>query len=226
MKKYYLIRVIYENRDCFLIWYSDIEDAFLVYEQKLLMFKNLNDVKRFAEKQVFLLEEEITVYDFSNIIDLINHIELSQNCHKLFDAWNFFSDLAKALNKVFIGDSEEEFIMDIYDKLFYGSNLKVLKRDEEYHPTFDYEEKQKCVSVFLNGLSMLDKEFNIAIEWLLSTQEQKIASIETFQQNSKKFIEETARIDSEVADVINQRKDDFYEQYNLFEAGIWKNRMG
>ncbi len=40
------------------------------------------------------------------------------------------------------------------------------------------------------------------------TQEQKIASLETFQQNSEQFIEETARIDSDVADVINQRKDD------------------
>ena len=46
------------------------------------------------------------------------------------------------------------------------------------------------------------------------TQEQKIASLETFQQNSEQFIEETARIDSDVADVINQRKDDFYEEYS------------
>lgn len=164
MKKYYLVRVIYKNRDFFLIWYSDIEDAFLLFEQKILIFQNINDVKKIVEKQNLLLEEEITVYDLSNIIDLINHIELSENCHTLFNAWNFFGDLAKALNKVFIGDSEEELIMDIYDKLFYGSNLKELKNDDEYHPTFDYEEKQKCVSVFLNGLSMLDEEFNIVIK--------------------------------------------------------------
>ena len=164
MKKYYLIKVIYENKDFFLIWYSDMEDVFLLLNQKKLIFKNLNDVKKFIEKQDFLLEEEITVYDFSNIIDLINHIELTESCHTLFNAWNFFSDLAKTLNEVFIGDSEEELIMDIYDKLFYGCNLKELKIDEEFHPTFDYEEKQKCVSVFLNGLSILDKAVNIAIE--------------------------------------------------------------
>ena len=161
MKKYYLIRVIYENKDCFLIWYSNGEDGFLLLEQKILMFKDLNEIKKYAEKQGFLLETEITVYNFSNIIDLINNIKLSENCHTLLDAWNFFSDLAKTLNEVFIGDSEEELIMDIYDKLFHGSNLKVLKRDEEYHPTFDYEERQKCVSIFLNGLSILDRQFNI-----------------------------------------------------------------
>ena len=164
MKKYYLIKVIYRNREFFLIWYSDIEDTFLLHEQKLLMFKNLKDIKIFAEKQGFLLEEEITVYDFSNIIDLINHVELSENCCTLFAAWNFFSDLAKSINEEFVGDSDEELILNIYDKLFYGCNLKALKRDEEYHPKFDYEEKQKCVSVFLNGLAMLDKEFNIVIE--------------------------------------------------------------
>ena len=53
MKKYYLIKVVYGNREFFLIWYSDIEDAFLLHEQKLLMFKNLKDIKNFAEKQGF-----------------------------------------------------------------------------------------------------------------------------------------------------------------------------
>ncbi len=55
------------------------------------------------------------------------------------------------------------------------------------------------------------------------TQEQKIASLEMFQQNSEQFIEETARIDSDVADVINQRKDDFYEEYYYLKPECEKN---
>ncbi len=55
------------------------------------------------------------------------------------------------------------------------------------------------------------------------TQEQKIASLETFQQNSEQFIEDTARIDSDVADVINQRKDDFYEEYYYLKPECEKN---
>ncbi len=55
------------------------------------------------------------------------------------------------------------------------------------------------------------------------TQEQKIASLETFQQNSEQFIEDTARIDREVADVINQRKDDFYEEYYYLKPECEKN---
>ena len=57
------------------------------------------------------------------------------------------------------------------------------------------------------------------------TQEQKIASLETFQQNSEQFIEDTARIDSDVANVINQRKDDFYDKYNYLKPDYEKGKL-
>ncbi len=57
------------------------------------------------------------------------------------------------------------------------------------------------------------------------TQEQKIASLETFQQNSEQFIEDTARIDSDVADVIKQWKDDFYDKYNYLKPDYEKGKL-
>lgn len=55
------------------------------------------------------------------------------------------------------------------------------------------------------------------------TQEEKAASLEAVQQNSEQFIEDTARIDSEVADVIRQRKNNFYEQYNYLKPECEKS---
>ena len=55
------------------------------------------------------------------------------------------------------------------------------------------------------------------------TQEEKITSLETFQQKSEEFIENTARVDSEVAEVIRQRKDDFYKQYYYLKPKCEKN---
>ena len=55
------------------------------------------------------------------------------------------------------------------------------------------------------------------------TQEEKITSLEAFQQKSEEFIENTARVDREVAEVIRQRKDDFYEQYNYLKPKSEKN---
>lgn len=145
-----------------MIWYSDNEDGFLLLKQKLLMFVSVDEAKSFAEKQGVLLEAEITVYDFSNVIGLINRIESSESCNMLTNAWNFFSDLAKSLKEDFIGDSNEGLTIDIYNKLFYGSNLNVLKKDDEdYHPIFDDEETKKCMSIYYNGLSLLDKQFDV-----------------------------------------------------------------
>lgn len=57
------------------------------------------------------------------------------------------------------------------------------------------------------------------------TQEQKAASLETFRQGSERFIEDTARIDSDVADVINQRKGDFYDKYNYLKPDSEKGKL-
>lgn len=161
MRSYYLIRVIYKRKSIFLIWYSDNEDGFLVSEQGLLMFTGIGEAKSFAKKREILLESEVTVYDFSNVIELIKGIDCSENCHILINIWNFFSDLAKSINERFIGDFDDGLTIDIYNKLFYGINLKALKKDDkEYHPVFNEEEIQRCISIYDNGLSILDRQFD------------------------------------------------------------------
>ena len=67
------------------------------------------------------------------------------------------------------------------------------------------------------------------IQTSTQTQEQKIASLETFSQNMEDFITEVVRVDSDVADVINQLKSDFYTQYNHLkpecEKGIFEQMV-
>ena len=55
------------------------------------------------------------------------------------------------------------------------------------------------------------------------TQEEKADSLDTFNQNMERFIEDTVRIDNEVADTIRQRKDDFYEQYHYLKPACEMN---
>lgn len=153
----YLTKLIYKNIDVFLIWYSDDQDGFLLHQQKLLMFQNYIDAKAFVKEQGICLEDEMAIIDLSKINDFINNINLSESCSNLINIWNFFADLANSLSEDFVGNHEEEFVIDIYRKLFYGSNLPVL-RNEEYHPVLSDEEKQKCKEIFLNGLSIVDKQ--------------------------------------------------------------------
>lgn len=55
------------------------------------------------------------------------------------------------------------------------------------------------------------------------TQEEKADALDTFNQNMGQFIEDTVRIDNEVADMVRQRKDDFYEQYHYLKPACEMN---
>lgn len=159
MAKYYLTKIIYNGLTYFLIWYSNDEDGFLLFDQQLLVFFSVEEANTFADKEHIIFEKGITVFDLSEIIELINNVEISQNCRILIDIWHFFSDLSKSLNEEFIGDYNDEEIIYIYNKLFYGSNLELLK-NEEYHPSFNVDEKHKCWEIFESGLSILNKYLN------------------------------------------------------------------
>ncbi len=54
------------------------------------------------------------------------------------------------------------------------------------------------------------------------TQEQEITSLENLSNNIKQFTSDVNRIDMDVADVINQRKDDFYNEYNYLKPDFEK----
>lgn len=89
-------------------------------------FFSVEEANTFADKEHIILKGNNS-FDLSEIIELINNVEISQNCRILIDIWHFFSDLSKSLNEEFIGDYNDEEIIDIYNKLFYGSNLELLK---------------------------------------------------------------------------------------------------
>ncbi len=55
------------------------------------------------------------------------------------------------------------------------------------------------------------------------TQEQEITSLENLSNNIEQFTSDVNRIDMDVADVINQRKDDFYNEYNYLKPDSEKN---
>ena len=158
--KHYLTEVVYDKKRYFMIWYSGDEDGFLLSDQRLLVFPSIEEANIFAQKEKITFETEESVYDFSDLIGLINNVQLPENCRVLIDAWNFFSDLSKTLNETFVGESDEEATIAIYDKLFRGCNLEILK-SEEYHPVFDDKETCNCRAVFLNGLSILKKQLSL-----------------------------------------------------------------
>ena len=66
-----------------------------------------------------------------------------------------------------------------------------------------------------------------SIQTSSQTQEEKVNSLDTFNQNSENFISDVIRIDSGVANLVRQRKDDFYESYSYLKPECekdWKEK--
>ncbi len=115
-----------------MIWYSNDEDGFLLFNQRLLIFLSAEEANIFADKEHIIFEKGITVFNLSKIIELINNVEISQNCRNLIDAWHLFSDLSKSLNKEFVDKmikitDEYREVAKEYRKLFgYGVPLSMI----------------------------------------------------------------------------------------------------
>lgn len=55
-------------------------------------------------------------------------------------------------------------------------------------------------------------------------QEEKAESLETFKKNHEEFVQDAVRIDDDVADLIENRKDDFYDKYNYLKPECEKSK--
>ena len=56
------------------------------------------------------------------------------------------------------------------------------------------------------------------------TQDERTSKLETFKNNCEEFVNETVRIDGEVAINVNQTKNDFYEKYDYLKPECEKSR--
>ncbi|MCI9323412.1 MAG: hypothetical protein HFH81_09180 [Lachnospiraceae bacterium] len=157
--KYYLIKTERIKKVNFVIWYTGDDDGFLLLDDRLLVFSNEEEANAFAQEKSIFFEKGVVIFDFTDILELIFNIESSKNCRILINAWNFFSDLSRSVNVKFIGDKNEDIILDIYNKIIYGCNLEILKNDK-FCPEFNDKETDICLEIFQSGLSMLDQQLD------------------------------------------------------------------
>lgn len=96
----------------------------------------------------------------------------------------------------------------------------------------DYKEdlfKLQNKSLTINkNVCDLDEVVN-SIKASTKTQEDKIVSLDTLKSQSEEFVSEVVRIDEDVADIINERKDEFYEEYSYLKPECeksWREKAG
>ena len=82
--------------------------------------------------------------------------------------------------------------------------------------------KGKVLSVNASICNLSDVVSSISAS--VRTQEDKADALETFREENEEFIEEAVRIDEDVADKVNQGKEDFYDKYSYLKPDCEKSR--
>lgn len=158
MKKYYIIIFYLEQHHYYTLWYTDDVDGFIISaEGNIVYFEDEVLIKKFARDNEIYLDDETTEI-FCN--ELFNIDDNNIHCNDILTFWNIVSDMARSAGKLFLGDYKHSNISDIYNKLFYGCNLPVIKQEgESYYPIWNHKEVLLLQKVINNGLDILSKIF-------------------------------------------------------------------
>ena len=117
-------------------------------------FQELKDFCRQADCSV---SNDVAVYDADLISNWVKKKGKDVDCEELLNFWNITSDLARSANQAFYGDKDES-VIDVYNKLFYGTNPASLKGDaEDYTPAWDEEDLSELRKVMEDCVRIVGK---------------------------------------------------------------------
>lgn len=160
MKQYYPVDFIVHNQIFHTLWYTDEKDGFVVENGKIKKFSDTKEqIEALREQSVY--QEEITCYKTDTILDEIKQKQI--NCNDVLNFWNIILELSFSIHCSFLGNVKSEVIKRIHAKLFYGCNIKVLRKEDElYIPLWSKTERKKLFFVIEDGLEILKRAFEIS----------------------------------------------------------------
>lgn len=161
-KTYYSYRFRLDYKKNYVIWFTNDKDGILTNsENKILCFDDSTALTDFAQKQNIAVEidKNQKQLDLDLFRSWLESDDARVNCELLLDIWNFFDDVSKSINKEF--DSDREFTKNIYDKLFWGSNLPVVTPENEfYEPVWCAEELRIIRETLSAGFRLFQENLN------------------------------------------------------------------
>ncbi|GMA99475.1 hypothetical protein [Pelosinus sp. IPA-1] len=145
---YYSVKFALERKEIYSLWYSGKNDGFLIDQNKILSFKSMNELRQYAIEKNINLQDEHTVVILDLAINWLRRRDREINCRYFLDFWNIVADLAHSVNEEFYGDKDNNGILEIYNKLFYGSNLPAVKKEKDvFFPQWDEVELEILTKV-------------------------------------------------------------------------------
>ena len=157
---YYVCRVRLDGDDKFVIWLQNNRDGFVFAPDGRLIWARTPEgiAKAAHERDITLVAEEATSYDFDRISDWCrSRVPETVDCNAFLNTWNFFDDLA-AIHEF----PDSNFAMlsraaaNRYDTLFWGCNLRVVTPPgERFEPNWPQERLDEIAIVMEAGIALL-----------------------------------------------------------------------
>lgn len=153
-----LYRLHTEER--YLIWMSDEQDSVLVHAGGFVpSFGSLASLREYAALNDYTLrDEEPRLHDLDWIATWVAQTDAPVDCIRTLNVWNLFVDVSVSMpdkGVAFYNDQLDSELRPIYDKLFWGNNLRaVTPKGEHYIPEWSQEELRSLARVLTLGLDM------------------------------------------------------------------------
>lgn len=160
---YFCQELVYRKSKLYVIEYMAEKDFYINVQNKILLFQNKKDIKKYTEKAKISIKEEDILEERINLDKLVNWLKEENsvvNNSEFLTLWNFFDDVSISIGKTFIGNNND--YDRVYTKLFYGNNLLAINTSgKEYNPEWNESEVIQFNRVMENGLKLFQENIEI-----------------------------------------------------------------
>ena len=105
-------------------------------------------------------EEEVEEYRIDEIEKWVNTESIEVDCRMILEFWNIVDDISESVKKSIY--KRTDISERIYEKLFYGNNLKSINTSgREYVPKWSDEELEVLKNILKQALIFIKKQLSI-----------------------------------------------------------------
>jgi hypothetical protein len=124
MKQYYTLWYRLDQKERYLIWFSDKIDGVHVEKKRIPTFDTIAELQGYAaSKKIKLANEAPILHNFDTVQDWIPDPNQELNSIDCMNAWNLVKDVANTLNLKFTGNLTDNLTLEVYDKVCQNNTI-------------------------------------------------------------------------------------------------------
>ena len=145
---YYPVNFIVDRKKYIFLWFENEDgiNRFLKEYDAIVIFTDENSFEYYCYINTLRVSTNIFELDIDTISS--NTVD----CCLLLDFWNCVSDLAFSADTLFLGDSDDDSITYIYNKLFVNSEVSIITKNYK-NSRFSKKDLKTLNEVIASGIN-------------------------------------------------------------------------